>query len=211
MQDIGRRQLTGGMLALSLGVIVRPRQLSAAARARLVVIGGGPGGATAAVSVKRAAPDIDVTLIEPQRHYTSCFYSNHFIGGIRSFASITNTYEGLAGLGINVVHERATEIDAAKREVHVEHGGKLPYDRLVVAPGIGFKYAAIEGYSEAASYFMPHAWSGGRQSRLLRERLDDMADGGLVLIAAPRNPYRCPPGPYERACLIANYLKREKP
>ncbi|MGE0024682.1 MAG: FCSD flavin-binding domain-containing protein [Hyphomicrobium sp.] len=211
MREIDRRQLTGGLVALSLGVLAGPRQLKAAARARLVVIGGGPGGATVAVTVKRAAPDIDVTLIEPQHHYTSCFYSNHFIGGLRSFESITNTYQGLTALGIDVVHARATGIDAQKRTVHVERGGTLAYDRLVVAPGIGFKYGAIEGYSEAASYFMPHAWTGGRQSRLLRERLDDMADGGLVVIAAPRNPYRCPPGPYERACLIANYLKREKP
>jgi len=211
MRDIDRRQLTGGLVALSLGVLARPSQLRAAARARLVVIGGGPGGATVAVAVKSAAPDIDVTLIEPQRHYTSCFYSNHFIGGFRSFASITNGYQGLSALGINVVHARAAAIDAAQRTVRLEGGGTLAYDRLVVAPGIAFKYGSIEGYSEAASYFMPHAWTGGRQSRLLRERLDDMADGGLVVIAAPRNPYRCPPGPYERACLIAHYLKREKP
>ncbi|HYD16227.1 MAG TPA: NAD(P)/FAD-dependent oxidoreductase, partial [Hyphomicrobium sp.] len=110
-----------------------------------------------------------------------------------------------------VIHQRATAIDTAKREVRVEKASNVAYDKLVVAPGIGFKFGAIEGYDEAASYAMPHAWSGGRQSRLLRERLDDMENGGLVVIAAPRNPYRCPPGPYERACLIANYLKREKP
>lgn len=211
MHEIDRRQLTGGLAALSLGVLVRPGSLRAAARSRVAIIGGGPGGATVAVTLKRAAPDIDVTLIEPQRQYTTCFYSNHFIGGFLPFSRITHTYAGLVSLGINVIYERATAIDAEKREVRIEHGANVPYDRLVVAPGIALKYGSIEGYSEAASYFMPHAWSGGRQSRLLRERLDDMPNGGLVVIAAPRNPYRCPPGPYERACLIANYLKREKP
>jgi sulfide dehydrogenase [flavocytochrome c] flavoprotein subunit len=212
MQDIDRRQLTGGLAALSLGLLLPLGRAHAAARARVVVIGGGPGGATVAIAVKRGAPDIDVTLIEPKKEYTSCFYSNHFIGGFMPLSRITNTYAGLVALGINVIHERAVAIDTAKREVKVEHvAASLPYDRLVVAPGIGFKWNAIEGYDEPASYFMPHAWSGGRQSRLLRERLDDMKDGGLVVIAAPRNPYRCPPGPYERACLIANYYKREKP
>jgi NADPH-dependent 2,4-dienoyl-CoA reductase/sulfur reductase-like enzyme len=207
MHEIDRRQLATGLAALSLGLIVRPGRLRAAARARVAIIGGGPGGATVAVALKRAAPDMDVTLIEPQRHYTSCFYSNHFIGGFLPFSRITNTYAGLTALGINVVHERATAIDAEKREVRIEHAANVAYDRLVVAPGIGFKFDAIEGYGEAASYFMPHAWTGGRQSRLLRERLDDMENGGLVVIAAPRNPYRCPPGPYERVSMMAHVLK----
>ncbi|MBN8913266.1 MAG: NAD(P)/FAD-dependent oxidoreductase, partial [Rhizobiales bacterium] len=211
MHGLDRRQFTHALAALSLGVALAPHRLRAASRARVVIIGGGPGGATVAVTVKRTAPDVEVTLIEPQRHYTSCFYSNHFIGGFMSFDHITHTYAGLVALGIKVIHERATAIDAQKRQVRLEHGADVPYDRLVVAPGIAFKYGAIEGYSEAASYFMPHAWTGGRQSKLLRERIDDMENGGLVVIAAPRNPYRCPPGPYERACLIANYLKREKP
>lgn len=211
MQEIDRRQLAQGLAALSLGVLACPEQLRAARRSRVAIIGGGPGGATVAVTLKRAAPDIDVTLIEPQRRYTSCFYSNHFIGGFLGFNHITHGYAGLTALGIRVVHERAAAIDAAKREVRLAHGAKVGFDRLVVAPGIGLKFGAIEGYTEAASYFMPHAWTGGRQTRLLRERLDDMENGGLVVIAAPRNPYRCPPGPYERACLIASYLKREKP
>ncbi|MCC7252013.1 NAD(P)/FAD-dependent oxidoreductase [Hyphomicrobium sp.] len=211
MHEIDRRQLTGGLVALSLGVIANRSQLRAAARARVVIIGGGPGGATVAVTLKRAAPDLAVTLIEPQRHYTTCFYSNHFIGGFLSFDRITHGYAGLTALGIDVIHEKATAIDAAKREVRIARAAPAGYDKLVVAPGIAIKYGAIEGYTEAASYFMPHAWTGGRQTRLLRERLDDMKNGGLVVIAAPRNPYRCPPGPYERACLIADYLKREKP
>ncbi len=210
MHEIDRRQFGVGLASLSLGLMVGPRLARAAEKGRVAIIGGGPAGATVAVTLKRAVPDLSVTLIEPQRKYTSCFYSNHFIGGFLPFSRITNNYDGLVALGINVIHERATGIDAAKREVQVENAANVGYDRLVVAPGIGFKYGSIEGYSEAAAYQMPHAWSGGRQSRLLRERLDDMQNGGLVVIAAPRNPYRCPPGPYERACLIANYLKREK-
>ena len=211
MSQIDRRQFALALAAVPLSLSALARSARAAAKARVVIIGGGPAGATVAVTIKRAVPDLDVTLIEPQTHYTSCFYSNHFIGGFLPVSRITNTYDGLAAIGIKVVHARATGFDAAKREVSIEKGAAIPYDRLVVAPGIGFKYGAIEGYSEAASYFMPHAWSGGRQAKLLRERLDDMENGGLVVIAAPRNPYRCPPGPYERACLIANYLQREKP
>lgn len=211
MQEIDRRELAHGLAALSLGMLIAPAGLRAAARARVAVIGGGPGGATVAVTLKRAAPTLAVTLIEPQRHYTSCFYSNHYIGGFLSFDRITNGYEGLVNLGIDVVHDRATAIDAARREVRLAEGKSVAYDRLVVAPGIDFKFGAIEGYTKAASEIMPHAWTGGEQARLLRRQLEAMEDGGLVVIAAPRNPYRCPPGPYERACLIADYLKRERP
>jgi NADPH-dependent 2,4-dienoyl-CoA reductase/sulfur reductase-like enzyme len=211
MHGIDRRQFALGLAALAPAALAMPRSVRAAGRARVVVIGGGPGGATVAVTLKRTATDLDVTLIEPKRHYTSCFYSNHFIGGFLPLSRITNTYAGLVALGIDVVHERAAAIDAEKREVRLGDGVSLGYDRLVVAPGIDFKYGAIEGYDEDARQAMPHAWTGGRQAKLLRDRIEHMEDGGLVVIAAPRNPYRCPPGPYERACLIANYLKREKP
>src|SRR5262245_66093240 len=120
MHEIDRRQLTQGLVALSLGVIASPGQLRAAAHGRVVIIGGGPGGATVAVTLKRAVPDLDITLIEPQTHYTSCFYSNHVIGGFMPMKRITNTYDGLVALGIKVVHKRATAIDAAKHEVHIE-------------------------------------------------------------------------------------------
>lgn len=211
MHDIDRRELNVGFAALALGLMARPLPARAAGAARVVVVGGGPAGATVAVTLKRAVPGLDVTLVEPQRRYTTCFYSNHAIGGFLSFERITHGYEGLAALGITLVHERATALDAAAREVKTEGGARLGYDRLVVTPGIGLKLGAIEGYDEAASQVMPHAWSGGDQSRLLRQRLEAMEDGGLVVIAPPRNPYRCPPGPYERACLVANYLQREKP
>lgn len=209
MVAVDRRHVALGLASLPLALSARAAR--AAAKARLVIVGGGPAGATVAVSVKRAAPDMTVTLIEPQARYTSCFYSNHFIGGFIPFERITHGYEGLAKLGIDVVAQRAATIDGDTRQVVTEDGQAFAYDRLVVAPGIGFKFDAIEGYDEAAREAMPHAWSGGQQTLLLRARLEAMEDGGLVVIAAPRNPYRCPPGPYERACLIANYLKRAKP
>ncbi|WP_072391840.1 NAD(P)/FAD-dependent oxidoreductase [Hyphomicrobium sp. CS1GBMeth3] len=211
MGDVDRRQFTQSFAAVSLGVLAHPGSLRAAAAGRVVIIGGGPAGATVAVTLKRAVPGLSVTLIEPHKTYTSCFYSNHVIGGFLSFERISNSYEGLVSLGIDVVHDRADAIDAAKREVRLAQGKSVAYDRLVVAPGIGFKFGTIEGYTEAATELMPHAWTGGQQTRLLRARLEAMEDGGLVVIAAPRNPYKCPPGPYERACLIANYLQREKP
>lgn len=209
MVAVDRRHVMLGLASLPLALSVRDAR--AAAKARLVIVGGGAGGATVAVSVKRAVPEMAVTLIEPQARYTSCFHSNHFIGGFIPFERITHDYEGLAKLGIDIIPQRAAAVDAESRQVVTDGGQTLAYDRLVVAPGIGFKFDAIEGYDEAAREAMPHAWSGGQQSLLLRARLEAMEDGGLVVIAAPRNPYRCPPGPYERACLIANYLQRAKP
>lgn len=205
-----RRRFGAGMAAAA-GFAVLPRRVSANGKARVVVIGGGPGGATVAGELARSGAKLDVTLVELQTHYTSCFFSNHYIAGLRSFASITHSYDGLGRLGVRVVHQRADAIDTAKKLVRLEGGTQLPYDRLVVAPGIDFKYDAIAGYSAEVAEIMPHAWKGGWQSRLLRKKLEALPDGGLVVVAPPRNPYRCPPGPYERATVIANYLKSHKP
>lgn len=207
--SIDRRQFGLGVAALSASLVARPAL--AQGGANVVVIGGGPGGATVAGTLKLANAKLDVTLIEPQRFYTTCFLSNFYIGGLRTRASITQSYEGLRAAGIRVVRDRAAAIDMSKKSIRLQGGGDIAYDRLVVAPGIGFKYNSIEGYSEEAAKLMPHAWSGGEQSKLLRQKLLDMDDGGLVVVAPPRNPYRCPPGPYERACAIAHYLKTSKP
>lgn len=207
MRDVSRRDVVAGFGALSL-LGAWSGRAGAAARARVVVVGGGAGGATVAVTLKRAAPDIDVTLVEPSPVYTSCFHSNHYIGGFVDFSRITHSYDGLRALGVKLVEDRAAELDFGKQRVRMEGGKKLRYDRLVVAPGISFKFGSIEGYDPQA---MPHAWSGGAQAKLLRSRIEAMEDGGLVVIAPPRNPYRCPPGPYERACLVAHYLKTVKP
>lgn len=205
MRDVSRREVTAGLAALSFLGAAPGR---AAENARVVIVGGGAGGATVAVTLKRVVPALDVTLIEPSPLYTSCFHSNQYIGGFVGLDRIRHSYDGLRALGIRLVQDRATVLDFGRRRVTIKEGSRFRYDRLVVSPGIGFRLDAIEGYDAEA---MPHAWSGGTQAELLRKRIEAMEDGGFVVIAAPRNPYRCPPGPYERACLIAHYLQRAKP
>ncbi len=184
----------------------------AQAAARIVIIGGGPGGVTVANRLKAADPKLDVTLVEPKDKYTTCFYSNLYIGGFRSFSSITHDYEGVKKRGIRVVGDSAAEIDTTAKTVKLTKGSSaLAYDRLVVAPGIDIKFGSIEGYTPEAAETMPHAWQGGAQTWLLKEKLLAMSDGGTVVISVPGNPYRCPPGPYERACMIAHFLKTRKP
>jgi sulfide dehydrogenase [flavocytochrome c] flavoprotein subunit len=178
---------------------------------RVVIVGGGFGGATCARYLKRFAPGLDVTLVEPKRRFVTCPFSNTVIAGLRDMDSITVGYEGLAQLGVAVVHERAEDINVQRHEVRLGSGARLGYDRLVVAPGIEFRYDAIEGYSPEVAQSVPHAWRAGEQTLLLRRQLQAMRNGGVVIISVPENPYRCPPGPYERAGLIADYLQREKP
>lgn len=208
MLTVDRRKVVAGMGALSAFTVL-PR--ARASSAKIVIIGGGPGGATVANHLKRSAPSLSVTLVEPHADYTSCFFSNHYITGLRSFESITHSYDGLKALGVDVAQTAATGIDTAKKSVQLADGSTLTYDFLVVAPGIDFKFDGVEGYSQEAAEKMPHAWRGGPQSRLLHDQLVAMEDGGTVLIAPPKNAYRCPPGPYERACMIAHYLKTNKP
>jgi sulfide dehydrogenase [flavocytochrome c] flavoprotein chain len=180
--------------------------------AKVVIIGGGPGGATVANRLKAANSALDVTLVEPKEKYTTCFYSNLYLGGFRSFQSITHDYEGVKKRGITVISDMATAVDTAAKTVTLAKGSApLSYDRLVIAPGIDIKYETIEGYSQEAAELMPHAWQGGAQTWLLKEKLLALPEGGLVVMAAPPNPYRCPPGPYERACMIAHFLKTRKP
>ena len=177
---------------------------------KLVVIGGGPGGGTVARQVnKEAAGAIEVTLIEPQRQFTTCFFSNLCVGGFRSLESITHDYGKVAREGVRVVNEWASAIDRERKTVRLVDGRRLPYDRLVVAPGIDLKYESVPGYSEAAAEAMPHAWKAGAQTQLLTKRLDALVDGDLVVMIAPPNPYRCPPGPYERVSMFAHVLKRK--
>jgi sulfide dehydrogenase [flavocytochrome c] flavoprotein subunit len=178
---------------------------------KVVVVGGGSGGATAAKYLKMADEGIDVTIIEPNKDYYTCYMSNEVLSGVRSMDAIKHGYDGLKARGINVVHEKATAIDAEKKVVKTEGGQEFPYDRAIVAPGISLLYDKIEGYSEEAAQKMPHAWKAGEQTKLLRSQLEAMDDGGVVVIVAPPNPFRCPPGPYERASQIAMYLKESKP
>jgi sulfide dehydrogenase [flavocytochrome c] flavoprotein chain len=187
----------------------RPALAQRAAR-RVVVIGGGFAGATCARTLKRLDPRLVVTLVEPSTTYTACPFSNEVIGGIRELRDQEFTYDKLAGNGIELAKLVVTGIDPQARAVTTSEGTRISYDRLVLAPGIDLRWDALPGYGAAAAERMPHAWKAGAQTDLLRRQLAAMEDGGLVVIAAPANPYRCPPGPYERASLIAHYLKTKK-
>ena len=179
---------------------------------RVVVVGGGFGGATCAKYIKKFDPNIDVTLIERDAKFVTCPFSNLVLGGLRDIDSITHSYDALSSKhNINVVHDEVTDIDTEKRTIKTKGGGSFEYDRAVVSPGIDFLWDKVEGFSEADSESVPHAWKAGKQTTLLRNQLEAMEDGGTVVIVAPPNPFRCPPGPYERASLIAHYLKTNKP
>ncbi|MBL8835394.1 MAG: FAD-dependent oxidoreductase [Alphaproteobacteria bacterium] len=181
-------------------------------RGRVVVIGGGWGGATAAKKIRQMDRAIQVTLVEPSASFVTCPFSNYVIAGWRQINQITHNYNALASRhGVTVVRDTAQAIDGAAKRVRLAGGRTLNYDKLIVAPGIDFRWGAIEGYDERASEKMPHAWKAGPQTLLLRRQLEAMADGGLVIMTVPANPFRCPPGPYERAAQIAYYLKQRKP
>lgn len=197
-----------GAMSWPLGTLAKIGRQSA----RVVVIGGGYGGATCSKYIRKLAPGIDVTLVEQNKQYTTCPFSNTVIGGLKKIEEITHSYDKLKQRhGVNVIHDLAVEVDPAKKTVKLKGGKTLDYDKLVVSPGIEFIWNGIEGYDEAASSKFPHAWKAGPQTMLLRRQLEGMKDGGTVLIVAPDNPFRCPPGPYERASLIANYFKNYKP
>lgn len=184
-----------------------------AGKPRVVVIGGGAGGATAARYIaKGAAGAIDVTLVEPTRSYYTCFFSNLYIGGFRELSSIAHSYGKLASeYGINVVHDWAVGIDRDARTVSLAGGGVLPYDRLILSPGIDFVDGSVEGWDVSAQNKMPHAYKAGSQSELLKAQIEAMPEGGVFAMVAPPNPYRCPPGPYERVSMIAHVLKERNP
>jgi sulfide dehydrogenase [flavocytochrome c] flavoprotein chain len=180
-------------------------------KARVVVVGGGTGGAIAARYVKALDPAIDVTIIEAHPQHTTCYMSNWVLAEMRDLDSLTHGYDKVRARGINVIIDTATRIDTEGQKVLTAGGQSVPYDRLIVAPGIDFRWGAIEGYDAAAAEVLPHAWKAGPQTLLLQQQIQAMDDGGVVAIVAPPNPFRCPPGPYERAALIAHYLQRHKP
>ena len=204
---IGRRSLALGALGtLALGA---PAALGQA-KAKVVVIGGGAGGATAAKFIaKDSAGAIAVTLVEPGETYQTCFHSNLYVGGFRSYESIVHRYDAMTRAhGIALARATATAIDRERKQVVLSTGDRLDYDRLVVAPGIDLKYDSVPGWSQAAEEIMPHGWKPGRQTQLIRQKLEQVPDGGLIVMIAPPNPYRCPPGPYERASMFAHVLAK---
>jgi sulfide dehydrogenase [flavocytochrome c] flavoprotein subunit len=201
-------RVAGVATASGLGTLVLPFGALAKTKSRVVVIGGGYGGATCAKYIRKMAPGIDVTLVEQNKQFVTCPFSNTVIGGLKSIKDITHSYDNLKKRhSVNVIHDMATDIDAAKKTVKLKGGKVLRYDKLVVSPGIEFIWNKIKGYDQAASEIFPHAWKAGPQTLLLRRQLESMKDGGTAVIVAPANPYRCPPGPYERASLMANYFK----
>lgn len=207
LKSIGATALAGS--ALSMPTITRA---NGGAAGRVVIVGGGFGGATAAKYIKRGAPDIEVTLVEAKARFYTCPFSNLYLGGLRDFETIGHGYDELTGrYGVRLVEDLARDVDGAGRTVTLASGETLPYDKLVLSPGIDFRWDAIEGYDEAAAELAPHAWKAGPQTQLLKAQLEALEDGGVFILGAPADPFRCPPGPYERASLIAHYLKANKP
>ena len=200
-----------GLTAVALAVPLLPKRAGAEIAAKVVVLGGGFAGATCARFVRRLDPRLEVTLVEPNTVFTACPFSNAVLAGLRDIREQRFSYQAVRAEGVGVIQAAANAVDPQARQVRLADGAILSYDRLVVAPGIDFRWNAIPGYGETAADRMPHAWKAGDQTLLLRRQLEGMADGGLVVIAVPANPYRCPPGPYERASLIAHYLKTRKP
>lgn len=209
--QFNRRQMLGGAAAgvtsLALPSIVRAQ----AASAHVVVIGGGFGGATAARYLRQLAPQLRVTLVEPAARFYTCPFSNLYLAGLRSWEGIGHSYDGLRKAGVHVVHARADHVLTDTRRVLLSNGQALSYDRLVLSPGVDMRWNALEGYDEAASQLAPHAWKAGPQTQLLKKQLEAMPDGGKFVMVIPANPFRCPPGPYERAAMVAHYLKQHKP
>ena len=206
-----RTALVGGVLALpGLAGCALPSR----ARAHVVVVGGGFGGATVAKYLRMwSSAGVDVTLIERNPQFISCPMSNLVIGGERTMADITMSYAGLRDKwGVRVMQDSVSAIDTTARSLRLASGGTLSYDRLVLSPGVDFMYDRVPGLeSEDARSRVLHAWKAGAQTAALRKQLEEMADGGVYALTIPKAPYRCPPGPYERACLVANYFSRAKP
>jgi len=207
---VTRRNVVGG-IAASVAASAIPTPCHAQSAARIVVIGAGFGGASCARALKRIDPKLLVTLVEPNRIFIACPFSNEVIAGLRELEAQQFSYDRIIAEGVTVIAQAATKVDPRAHTVGLADGTSLGYDRLVLAPGIDLKFDALPGYDEAAAAKMPHAWKAGEQTMLLRRQLEAMDDGGLVALAVPAAPSRCPPAPYERASLIAHYLQARKP
>lgn len=181
-------------------------------KAHVVVVGGGFGGATAAKTLRSLDAGLDITLVEPKAAYITCPGSNWLFAGLKTLPQLTVDYQTLKGRHrIGVVADSVASIDRDRRQLRLSGGQALPYDRLILSPGIAFQWDAIAGYTPAMANVFPHAWQAGPQTALLARQLQAMPAGGVVLIVAPPDPYRCPPGPYERASMMAYWLKQHNP
>jgi len=207
---VTRRNVVRG-IAASVASLTLPCPSIAQSAARIAVVGGGFGGASCVRALKRIDPKLQVTLIEPNRTFTACPFSNEVIAGLRDIEAQRFSYDRIIAEGVTVIAQTAVKIDPQTRMVGLADGQSLGYDRLVLAPGIDIRFDALPGYDEEAAARMPHAWKAGEQTLLLRKQIEAMEDGGTVVVVAPAGPSRCPPAPYERASLIAHYLKVKKP
>jgi sulfide dehydrogenase [flavocytochrome c] flavoprotein chain len=206
-----RRDFLAGAGAAASAALMPLPAIGQGAAGRVVVVGGGFAGATCARFIKRIEPRITVSLVEASQTFTACPFSNVVIAGLRELSAQQFGYDKLSADQVAVKFSSATAVDPQGRSLTLADGSRLPYDRLVLAPGIDIRWDGLPGYGESAAERMPHAWRAGEQTLLLRRQLEAMADGGTVVMSAPANPFRCPPGPYERASLIAYYLKTKKP
>ncbi len=205
---VTRREVTAGLVASAAAGISAPA--IAQAKPRIVVVGGGAGGASAVRRLsQKAGNKLAITLVEPKTVYTTCFYSNLYLGGIQSLDTLQFNYSTLGKLpGVTLAAVRAARVDREARLVRLENGAQLPYDRLVLSPGISLDYTSVPGWSKEAEAVMPHAWQSGEQAKALKQRFDAVPDGGLIVVIAPPNPSRCPPAPYERVSMMAHALQK---
>jgi sulfide dehydrogenase [flavocytochrome c] flavoprotein chain len=207
-----RRLLSAGVAWSGLALAGCATTVSGPSIGRVVVVGGGFGGSTAARYLRLWGGNIDVTLVERNAGFVSCPMSNLVVGGFKQMADISRGYDGLAAMGVKVVQGDVIAIDATARKLRLAGGGELAYDRLILSPGIDFMHEQVGGLAAAlASGRVVHSWKAGPQTVALRQQLVAMPDGGVYAIAIPKSPYRCPPGPYERACMVAAYFKQAKP
>ncbi len=213
MAKVTRRQFGKILGTSAVACTIGMPSIALASARKVIVIGGGAGGATVAKYLaKDSNGALDVSLIEPSRRYYTCFFSNLYLGGFRDYESIGHSYGALAAdYGVNVIHDWASAVDASARTVSLASGNKLKYDRLVIAPGIDFKFDSVPGFSIEAQDRMPHAYRSGTQAQLLKSQVLNMRQGGLFVMITPPNPYRCPPGPYERISMIAHQFKQKNP
>jgi sulfide dehydrogenase [flavocytochrome c] flavoprotein subunit len=216
MSQVTRRQFgklivaAGATTLAGCNVASKGAAVGGVSSGKVVVVGGGFGGATAAKYLKMMDNNLEVTLIEPNRTFYTCPFSNLVIGGVKQMGDIAHSYDKLQSMyGVKVIHARASKVGVGA--VVLEDGSRIPYDRAVVSPGIDVRYDKMPGHSQAIEENMPHAWKAGGQTVRLRNQLQAMPDGGTVIICPPDNPFRCPPGPYERASMIAHYLTQNKP
>lgn len=210
MQHSNRRDFLKGVAGLSAALFPLPA-IAQGSGGKVVVVGGGFAGASCARALKKLQSSLDVTLVEASRTFTACPFSNNVVAGLRDIKEQQFGYDEVAADGVKLAFTAASGIDPQAKTVALTDGARLAYDRLVLAPGIDLRWDGLPGYTEAAAERMPHAWKAGEQTLLLRRQLESMEDGGLVVMSAPANPFRCPPGPYERASLIAYHLKTKKP